>query len=147
MMIQTKYCGDVECPEDAVIHFPRGLPGFEGLRAFVCLERADTRPLVYLQSLEHPELCFLTLPVASIDSHHRVHLSPEELEDLGACDTERDLTCLAIVAITDAGPTANLLAPVVIDHSRRRGLQAIQYDSDYSHCHPLTCRSETASCW
>jgi len=34
-------------------------------------------------------------------------------------------------------PTANLLAPVVVNLKTRRGLQAIQVDSSYSHQHPV----------
>jgi flagellar assembly factor FliW len=134
----TRQFGTVEYGEEAVIEFPDGLPAFESDTRFVLLERPETGPVQFLQSLVHAELCFLALPVAFIDGEYRLKLGAEDRAALGirpgeeSLETER-LLCLAILTVREQEPpTANLMAPVVIHRQNRRGRQVIQYDSQYS---------------
>jgi len=49
-----------------------------------------------------------------------------------------EVDCLAVIAILDSGvPSANLLAPLVINRANRLAAQAIRVDSTYSHQHPV----------
>jgi flagellar assembly factor FliW len=66
-LLQTKNFGSVPYNPDSLVEFPRGLPGFEDRHRFVPLHFPDTDPLVFLQSIENPELCFVTLPILAID--------------------------------------------------------------------------------
>ena len=59
----TKYHGLMRYADDMVWNFPEGLFGFEERKRFLPVELAGTRPVVFLQSLEDPQLCFVTLPV------------------------------------------------------------------------------------
>ena len=59
----SKNFGIVECEAGFVITFPRGLPGFESETLFVSVERESSKPVLFLQSLVTPQLCFITLPV------------------------------------------------------------------------------------
>ncbi len=43
------------------------MPGFEEQRRMIPVEIPSQRPLVYLQSLESDEICFVALPVYVID--------------------------------------------------------------------------------
>ncbi len=144
----TRQFGTVEYGEDAVIEFPDGLPAFESDKRFVLLERPETGPLLFLQSLVHPELCFLALPVECIDRHYRIDLGPEDRAALGmepAADGVETgpLLCLAVLTVRDnQPPTANLMAPVVIHRLSRRGRQIIQYESAYSFEHVLETGQE-----
>jgi flagellar assembly factor FliW len=40
---------------------------------------------------------------------------------------------LSVLSIRESGPTANLLAPIVINLKTRRAVQAIASEGDYSH--------------
>jgi flagellar assembly factor FliW len=142
MIVETKYFGRAECTESAVIKFPLGLPGFEHLTDFVCMEQPALRPLAYLQSLSERDTCFLTLPVRAIDPSYDVDINDVEacLLKLGsaAASIGRNIACLAILCTgSDRMATANLVAPVVINISERIGLQIIQTRSDYDYAHPL----------
>ncbi|MGB9605535.1 MAG: flagellar assembly protein FliW [Bryobacteraceae bacterium] len=143
MLFQTRHFGLIEYGWEAVFHFPAGLPGFEDEHEFVALEQAHVRPIVFLQSLRRPDLCFITLPVQTIEPGYRLSLSAEELRLLELPaerqpELGREVLCLAIVAVAEGQPpTANLLAPVVINLANRRAVQAIMSDSGYSHRHPL----------
>jgi flagellar assembly factor FliW len=64
-VLETNSFGPIPYEPDAVLEFPCGLPAFETRRRFVALRFPHSEPLVFLQSLEDPGLCFITLPVGS----------------------------------------------------------------------------------
>lgn len=147
---ETRYFGILPYENDSVIEFPEGLPGFENERRFLPVELAEHRPLVFLQSLATPSLCFPALPVAAIDERYRMRLEAADLATLGfpagaRPAMGRDVLCLAIMSIAADSITANLLAPVVISLTSRRAVQAIASGSRYSHRHPLAAE-EVAAC-
>jgi len=138
----TKNFAAVSYGTDSVIDFPAGLPGFEQRRRFVALQFPDTAPLVFLQSLEDPGLCFVTLPVRAVDPDYRLQVSAEDRELVGLPAVRplrigEDVIALAVTSIRESGPTANLLAPVVVNLKNRRAVQAIAANAGYSHQHEL----------
>jgi len=133
--ILTRRFGAIRYEETDVVHFPAGLPGFEARTRFVLVERSASAPLVFMQSVESPELCFCCTPLAAIDPNYQLAMTEEDQRLLAAMEQP---LCLAILSSDKTGRwTANLLAPVVIDLASRRGVQAVRADSRYSHCHPL----------
>jgi flagellar assembly factor FliW len=104
----------------------------------VLLDDPEYAPLVHLQSLETGDLCFLALPVRSIDPEYETALVSEDREVLelrGAGSATLELALLS--AGRDGSLSANLLAPVVIHLAARRAVQAVRFDTRYSHQHPL----------
>ena len=137
MTIHTPHFGTIAVDPSSAIEFPEGLPGFEGCRRFVSLERAGTPGLIFLQSLEQTHLCFIAIPVRAFWPDYEFDLSPEEGELLtgsaGPAVEPGRLACLAILSFAEGEePTANLLAPVVIDPSTRRALQLVRCDGRYA---------------
>ena len=78
----TAYFGELDYNETAVFHFPYGLPGFESERAFLFLQKPQTEPLMFLQSLGNAQLCFVLLPILVVDPDYRVNLDAEDLAAL-----------------------------------------------------------------
>lgn len=116
------------------LEFPHGIPAFEAERRF---RLTDREPLLFLESETNPELSFLLLPVALIDPDYRLALSPEDRAAIDA-SVESNLLCLAVItAAEDSPPTANLLAPVVVNLDCGRAVQAVRSDAVYSYKHPL----------
>jgi flagellar assembly factor FliW len=150
--LKTTYFGSVDFQPESVIDFPLGLPGFEGEHRFVLIEQALNKPMVFLQSLARPELCFITLPVALIEGAYELRLGPEDLGVLGLADrpdpaADSELVSLGVVTFTEGKPpTVNLLSPIVINWRRRVGVQIIPADSPYSHQHPLFAETREAPC-
>lgn len=150
--LTTAYFKELEYSSDAVIEFPGGLPGFEDQKSFLFVEQAHTRPLVFLQSLCNPSLCFLALPVAVVDPEYKLNLSSEEQALLGLATGEMPrigsrLGCFVLLTLAeDAPPTVNLMSPVVVHLPARKGVQAIPSSSEYSLRHPLALERETAPC-
>jgi len=149
---ETKYFGTMAYREESVFEFPWGLPAFEHERHFVLIESPEHAPLVFLQSLADPGLCFLAFPILVVDRDYQLGIAPEDLAAL-ELDTERqpELTqvlVLALLSLHDGfSATANLMAPIVIHLGTRRALQAIRCDSLYSfqHCLARPSAQDTAA--
>ena len=141
--LPTQHFGLLEYEETAEVEFRAGIPGFEHETRFVIVEPRSQAPLAYLQSMANPALCFLTLPVLSVDPRYRLRLSADDLRALGFEESSQpvinqDVVCLGLITIPEEGPlTVNLMAPIVISRRTRQAVQAIQTDSAYSFRHPL----------
>jgi flagellar assembly factor FliW len=144
----TKYFGPVAYEETNVLKFPAGLPGFEDERRFLSLEQAAHAPLVFLQSLTTPDLCFVALPASSIEPSYELEVEDGDLELLGIDRSRRPdfgqvLLKLALVTIAQDGISANLFAPVLINTLNLLAVQAMSPSRRYSHAHPLADIPET----
>lgn len=139
----TRHFGPLHYEDSSVLIFPVGLPGFDPETRFALVEQPELAPLVYLQSLQSPELCFLAVPAHAIEAGYSVRISAEDLErlDLDSSrqpDPGREVLCLALLCAPENGPvTANLLAPIVVNLASGVAVQAVRADSRYSHQHPI----------
>jgi len=148
--VQTKYFGTLSYAADSEFDFPRGVPGFEDCRKFLMVTLPESAPLVFLQSLEDPALCFITIPIFSVDPNYRLSVSTEDLRQLSLSPERQprmgeEVLCLVVVSVQESGPTFNLLAPIVVNISNRTGVQAIAQGIGYSHQHVLA-PEETVVC-
>ncbi len=150
--VQTKYFGSLEYRQESLYDFPDGIPGFENAKQFLFIDQPLTKPLVFMQSLAQPSLCFAGLPIRCIDPNYKLHIAPEDLGSLQLSPERQpeigsEVLCLALLSLSeDQPPTANLLAPIIVNLKARLGLQAIQTSSDYSHLHALSGGSMEAPC-
>ena len=137
----TEQFGELDYAEESTLLFPRGLPGFETCHRFVLLDNPELAPLVHLQSLETGGLCFLALPIRSIDPAYETSLANEDRAtiglDPGADLRQATLELTLLSTTTDGQLSANLLAPIVIHLATRKAVQAVRLDSRYSHQHEL----------
>ena len=149
-LIETKYFGTMSYLTESVFEFPFGLPAFEQEHQFVFIEIAECAPLVFLQSLNRPSLCFLALPVSSVEPEYRLEMSSDDraaLELSPEAPAVAEILALALVSIHDGFPaTANLMAPIVVNIRTRRALQAIRMDQRYSHQHPVRLQESSSIC-
>ena len=133
--------GQIEYDASAIVTFPKGLAGFEMETSFVPIEKQGYEPVVFLQSLRSPELCFVTIPMSVVDKAYQLRVMNEDMIVISASEQSsatEDLACLAIVCLPENGPaTANLLGPVVVNRKNRVAVQAIRDDSKYSASHFL----------
>ena len=138
---RTEHFGEIEYQDGDVLTFPFGLPGFGEETKFLSIQHPKTAPVVFLQSLARPELCFVTLPVQAIDANYRLQMSSDDLERLGFGEQPRigeQVTALVMLCCHENGAaTVNLLGPVVIRNDTRQALQAIRDDHEYSAWHSV----------
>jgi flagellar assembly factor FliW len=150
--VETKYFGSLSCREEAVFKFPSGLPGFEQETRFVLIELPEHAPLVFLQSLAQPALCFLAFPILVAHPDYRLAVSAENLAALQLDDGRQpelgsEVLVLALISLHEGfSATANLMAPIVLNLKTHGGLQAIRQDALYSHQHPIQSLSPEVAC-
>ena len=76
----TRYFGSIDFEPSDVVQFPHGLPAFEEELEFLLLRPPASAPVVFLQSLRRPSLCFLALPIEAIIPDYRLSITREDLE-------------------------------------------------------------------
>jgi flagellar assembly factor FliW len=138
MLIHTVNFGELDVPEDKIITFKEGLPGFPQIHRFVVLEMDDLKPFQYLQALDDPPIALFIINPFLIDPNYEFRLTDSDMEDVNSANSAE----LAVYAVTtipknSAEATLNLMAPIVINHKDRRGKQVILLESKYSVKHPL----------
>ena len=146
-VLETKYFGKLSYERDSELEFPLGLPGFDERKRFVAVHFVENDPLIYLQSLEDPALCFITMPILAVDPQYRLKVSGDDLGCLGLSSNRQprigdDVLCLSVLSIRETGPTANLLAPIVVNLRNRKAVQAVAPESDYPHQFALMPQDE-----
>jgi flagellar assembly factor FliW len=87
-------------------------------------------------------LCFITLPVLVVDPQYRLEVSGEDLGQIGLAPGKQprigtDVLCLTVISIRESGPTANLLAPIIVNLRNLKAVQAVAPESEYSLQHVL----------
>jgi flagellar assembly factor FliW len=148
--VETEYFGTMSYREDSVFEFPTGLPAFLNEKRFVPIESPQHSPLLFLQSMTRPSLCFLAFPIQVVDPEYRLAVAREDLVSLELVPDRQpqlgtEVAVLALLSLRDGvPPTANLMAPIVVNLKTRRALQAIRQDAVYSHQHPVPRVGESA---
>jgi flagellar assembly factor FliW len=138
MLIHTVNFGDLEVPENKVVTFKEGLPGFPQMHRFAVLELEELKPFQYLQALDDPPISLYIINPFIVDPTYEFRLTDSDMEDLNSMNSA-ELAVYAVATIPeDPGEaTLNLMAPIVINDKDRLGKQVILLESGYSVKHPL----------
>lgn len=116
---------------DKIIHFPRGVIGYEEMREFTLLQIQENAPLLVLQSMEQATLGLLVADPFVFVPDYSLHVGDAEQKLLKA-DSAANLAVLVTASIPPGKPeetALNLLGPILINHHARLGLQVPQTDS------------------
>ncbi len=126
MLIETERFGTFELKDRKTLNFPNGIPGFEELRTFILLEAEETRPLLWLQSVENKHISLPVIIPFEVISDYYVDVRENELQDL-FLEAPGDLLILSVVVIPEdiKEMTANLASPIVINAKRGIGKQLV----------------------
>ena len=138
MLIHTVNFGDLEVPEDKIITFKEGLPGFPQIHRFAILELEELKPFQYLQALDDPPISLFVINPFMVDPTYEFRLTDSDMEDINSTNPA-ELAVYAVATIPDDpnSATLNLMAPIVINDKGRCGKQVILHESKYSVKHPL----------
>jgi len=114
---------------DKVVHFPRGLAGFENERDFILLQIRPEAPLLILQSVNTPVVGLLVAdPYSFFDKSYAPQVGDAERQLLHIESLEQ-AAVLVTVSIPAGAPeqaALNLTGPIVINYEARVGLQVPQ---------------------
>ncbi len=138
MLIHTVNFGELEVPEDKIITFKEGLPGFPQIHRFAVLELDELKPFQYLQALDDPPIALYVINPFIIDQTYEFRLTESDMDEVNS-NNSSELAVYAVATIPEdpSQATINLMAPIVINDRDRRGKQVILHESKYSVRHPL----------
>jgi flagellar assembly factor FliW len=138
MIIHTINFGDLDIPEDKVIIFKEGLPGFPQIHRFAVIELEELKPFQYLQALEDFPIALFIINPFMVDPTYKFRLTDSDMDDLNSKNSA-ELAVFTVATIPDdpSQATINLMAPIVINEKDRCGKQVILLESSYSVKHPL----------
>jgi flagellar assembly factor FliW len=124
----------VEFESNSVIDFPAGLPGFETCKKFKLFHEEGKPNLNWLQSLDKPDVMFSLRDPALLNISYEVNLSDADEKLLEAAPG--DLLMVALIVYKDdkakskdAVIKANMVAPIILNIDKRRGMQKIFSDA------------------
>lgn len=146
MEIHTARFGTVRVRPTEVIAFPKGIPPFTALSRYCLIELASEAPVQWLQCLEEPALAFATVNPMLIAPDYEVEITEADARDLHLRGPD-DAALLVLLAAHEnpRRVTANLRAPIVINHVRRLGKQVILPAAHYSIQHVVCSDDDTIS--
>ena len=120
MRLTSSRFGSLDVPDDAIVEFPSGLIGLGGSR-YTLLASGEDPAIVWLQSLDDPELA---LPLTNPWRHfadYALELLPQDAERIGLDDPASASVYVTVRAVD--GISVNLRAPILIVGTR--GYQVI----------------------
>lgn len=132
MTIPTAHFGDVEIDEKKILIFEKGLPGLEDDKRYALLSNEDSRPVSWMQSLDHREISLPVMDPFLVCPDYSFDISQNDVEALEVEDI-KDVYILTILVIPQNinAMTINLSAPVIINVRNSKGCQIILDDRKY----------------
>ena len=139
MKTETKYFGEIEYEPEELLHFSKGLFGFEEEHDFLLLPFSENGTLFSLQSVTTPLLSFVLMHPFTLDASYAPVLQPEELAELKVGKSE-DLYYYVLCAVKKpvGDSTVNMKCPLAINPDTREALQVILEDSAWQMRHRLS---------
>ncbi|RMG63067.1 MAG: hypothetical protein D6715_11685 [Calditrichaeota bacterium] len=138
MKIRTRQFGEIEFDEDKVIHFPKGIIGFEDCRRFLVVHDEDYEPFRWLIAVDRQEIGFPVLnPFLAVEDYAQ-ELPNSLVERLFAADELMDLFCVVTLKGEGGRVTINLKSPIVIDYQQKQGEQMVLPSESLPISHPIS---------
>ena len=133
MIIQSDRFGSIDVDAQDTITFPRGIIGFADEHEFVLIRTRNANAIGWLQSANTP---YMALPVVS--AHVLMPKYPDVdiesyAETAGLGQSVEDLAVLVVLNAPPGIPaTVNLVAPIIVNASTRKGAQVLLEGSHFT---------------
>jgi flagellar assembly factor FliW len=136
VIVETGRFGQLTVGNDEQILIPQGIMGFPEYTKFCLVDPGDDTLILWLQSLENPEIVFPVLEPKIFRANYTVRLSAAELREL-KLDNVNQSAVFSILTIPEdvTQMTANIKAPLVINLKDQLGRQVVLQENEYSIKH------------
>lgn len=133
MNISSQRFGALEVGEEQVLQFPEGLIGFPNEREFVLIPHNATGFLAWLQSTRSPAIALPVVSAHAFGSKYPDVSIDASTTSLGLGNESDDVALMVVLSAPQGQPaTVNLLAPILVNVTTRRGAQVILDGSRFS---------------
>lgn len=138
MIIKTGRFGQLTVEEESKIYFPEGVLGFADNKWFSLIDPGDDTLILWLQSLDNPNLALPVLEPKIFRPDYAVRLSAAELRLL-KLENVNQSAVFSILTIPEeiTEMSANLKAPLVINLREQLGRQVVLQENEYSIKHAM----------
>jgi flagellar assembly factor FliW len=140
MKLETTRFGTIDIEEKQIIEFSDGLYGFEKESRFTLLPFNPNveSPMEWMQSVLSPHLAFVITDPYLYVSEYKLKLSEDDKKKVGL-ELDESFVTRSIVTIPEnyTEMTANLVAPLVINSSKRVAKQFVLTSMEYDTRHYL----------
>ena len=134
MKMKTRDFGEIDVEEATIYHFSQPIFGFEEFTDYVALQDDEVGDnIIWLQSAQNPQLCFILLDPSGIPDFTPVlPAGSDKLVGDGDC------FCWVITVVGDSvkDSTVNLKSPVFLNPVTHQAAQ-IMLESDYPVRYPI----------
>jgi flagellar assembly factor FliW len=138
MKIKSTRFGELEVNDEQLLQFPHGIPGFLDEKVFVLIPYDMESRFSFLQSVNEADLCFLLADPFAFIKDYEFEIDDNLAEELGLSqENPPQVFLIATVRGKISDLTVNLLAPLVVNGSKRVGKQIILDKPEYSIRHKL----------
>ena len=127
-----------------VLELVRPMVGFPDLSRFALARLVDDGLICDLRSLDDPQVSFVVVPPGEFFDGYTPEIDDDTVSALDV-ETADDLLVLALVTLGETAETAtaNLRAPLLVNHRNRRAAQAILDDPELPMKAPLTPQGDS----
>lgn len=123
MQVQSTQLGVIDIDPESIVSFPTPIPGFEQSQRYKLFHEDKEQPVIlWLQSLDEPDVTFSLVDPAVLGLNYEIALSDEESAALGVSDPNT-VSVLLMVAREGDAIAPKPYAPILINTSTRIGMQ------------------------
>lgn len=141
MKIKTRYFGEVDIEDAKVIHFEKGIPGFEEYTDFTILydiEEGQEAFFSWLQCITEEGLAFPIVNPFRVDEAYDPIVEDALLQQLGEFEPQDLAVFLLATVPSDVRKTSvNMKAPIVINTRNNKAMQIIAENNEYQVKHMI----------
>ena len=140
MKIETSQFGTIKIEEEKIITMPAGMPGFQGKKRFILLERKEMIPFYWYHSVDDPYLAFTIINPYLFKPDYSVDIKSTLREMSWEGDGKENLKLYVVVNAPKGSPdniTANLVGPLLINILKYKAVQMVLDNSLYSCRYPI----------
>lgn len=138
MVVKTGRFGQLTVGDDEIIKIPQGLLGFPEFTEFCLVDPGDDTLILWLQSIQNPEVAFAVLEPKIFKPDYIARLSAQELREL-KLETINQSAVFNILTIPEdvTQMTANTKAPIVLNLKQQIARQVVLQENEYTIKHPM----------
>jgi flagellar assembly factor FliW len=138
VIIKTGRFGQLTVTDDEKIRIPQGVLGFPNHHDYCLVDPGDDTLIVWLQSLDSPEIAFPLLEPKIFKQDFSAKLSAAELRELQLENVNSSAVFSILTIPQDVTQmTANLKAPLVINLNAHLAKQIILQENEYDIRHSM----------
>ena len=136
--IATKAYGEIEVPENSAIQFVGPILGFEEYQNYFLIEVRDLPGFFWLQNKEDSNIAFIVIDPRMFKKDYELKIDQVDMDILKIDESDEVLDYVIVNIPEDpAKMTMNTLGPIVINATKRLGLQGISNKNDYGTKEPI----------